>query len=87
MYGGHERHNSKPVGNDDLKKFLDAEGRLEHPNELRHAIYEGGIEPSCRKIIWRHLLNIFPANFNSFERMAYLKEVSEKYEKYEKRFS
>ncbi len=86
MYGGHERNSSKPVGNDDLKKFLDLEGRLEHPNELRHAIYEGGVEPAFRKVIWRHLLNIFPTNMTSFERIEYLKEVSIKYEKYANRY-
>ncbi len=81
MYGGNERRDFKPIGNDDLKKFLDAEGRLKHPNELRQAIYEGGIEPLSRKVIWRHLLNIFGTDMTSLDRVEYLKEVSIKYEK------
>ena len=81
MYGGHERHTSKPVGEDDLTLFLDTEGRLVHANELRQAIYEGGIEPSCRRVVWRHLLNIFPMNMTTFERAEYLNEVSREYEK------
>jgi len=79
--GGHERHSSKPVGEGDLKRFLDSEGRLIYANELRQAIYEGGVEPSFRKIIWRHLLNIFPINITSRERIEYLKVVSNRYEK------
>ncbi|CAF0848812.1 unnamed protein product [Rotaria sp. Silwood1] len=81
MYGGRERHGSKPVDENDFKKFLDSEGRLIHTNELRQAIYEGGVEPSFRKIIWRHLLNIFPINMTSSERVEYLKDVSIEYEK------
>lgn len=81
MYGGHERHSSKPVGEGDLKKFMDSEGRLVHGNELRQAIYERGVDPPFRKIIWRHLLNAFPVNMTSMERIEYLKDVSSKYEK------
>jgi hypothetical protein len=82
MYGGQERNNSKPVDNDDLKKFLDSEGRLEHPHDLRQAIYEGGVEPSCRNAAWRHLLNICPTKMTTLERNDYLNEVSIQYEKY-----
>ncbi len=82
MYGGQERSNSKPVDNDDLKKFLDSEGRLEHPHDLRQAIYEGGVEPSCRNAAWRHLLNICPRDMTTFERNDYLNGVSIQYEKY-----
>lgn len=82
MYGGHERHGSKPVGEEDYKKFLDHEGRLIDASGLRKAIYERGVQPTCRKIIWRHLLNIFPVNMTSSERAEYLQDVSIKYEKY-----
>lgn len=81
MYGGHDRLCSKPVGENDFKKFLDTDGRLVHANELRQAIYEGGIEPSFRKVVWRHLLNIFPSHMKSFERIEYLNEVSRSYDK------
>jgi hypothetical protein len=82
MYGGHERHGSKPLCESDLTKFFDSEGRLDHANEFRQAIYESGVEPSCRKVVWRYLLNIFPINLTSHERNEYLKDVSIKYEKY-----
>ncbi len=84
MYGGHERHSSRPVNKVDFKKFLDCDGRLQRANELRQAIYEGGIEPSYRRVVWRHLLNIFPIQMTSLERIDYLKDVAAKYEKYVK---
>jgi hypothetical protein len=79
MYGGNERRNSKPIGEGDMKKFLDNEGRLINVNELRQAIYEGGVESSYRKIVWRHLLNIFPSNMTGLERIDYLKCIEIKY--------
>ncbi len=79
MYGGNERRNCKPVGDGDMKKFLDNEGRLINVNELRQAIYEGGVEPSYRKVVWRHLLNIFPPNMTGLERIDYLKCIEIKY--------
>ena len=56
--------------------------RLAHAHDLRQAIYEGGIEPSARYTVWRHLLNIFPTTMTTMERNEYLKEVSSTYEKY-----
>jgi hypothetical protein len=79
MYGGAERRNSKPVGDGDMKRFLDNKGRLININELRQAIYEGGVEPSYRKVVWRHLLNIFPLNMTGLERIDYLKCIEIKY--------
>ncbi|CAF1638831.1 unnamed protein product, partial [Adineta ricciae] len=81
MYGGHERHSAKPVSEDSFEKYIDSEGRLIYANELRQAIYEGGVEPSFRKIVWQYLLNIFPGDMASKERIEYLKDVSNKYEK------
>ena len=82
MYGGHERHSAKPVTEDSFKTYIDSEERLIYANELRQAIYEGGVEPSYRKIVWQYLLNIFPGDMASKERIEYLKDVSNKYEKY-----
>jgi len=79
MYGGNVRHSSKPVGDGDMRKFLDSEGRLIQVNELRQAVYEGGVEPSYRKVVWRHLLNIFPPNITGLERIDYLKCIEIKY--------
>lgn len=79
MYRGNDRRNLKPVGDGDMKRFLDNDGRLINGNELRQAIYDAGIEPSYRKIVWRHLLNIFPLNMTGLERIDYLKCIDIKY--------
>ncbi|CAF1345678.1 unnamed protein product [Rotaria sordida] len=87
MYGGNERRSSKPVSDSDMKKFLDCEGRLIHVNELRQAIFEGGVEPPYRKVVWRHLLNIFPADMTGLDRIDYLKCIEIKYKKLKKRWT
>ncbi|CAF2746620.1 unnamed protein product [Rotaria sp. Silwood2] len=87
MYGGSERRSSKPVNDSDMKKFLDNEGRLIYINELRQAIFEGGVEPSYRKVVWRHLLNIFPPNITGLERIDYLKCIEIKYKTLKKRWT
>ncbi|CAF0917215.1 unnamed protein product [Adineta ricciae] len=87
MYGGNERRCSKPVGDGDMRKFLDSEGRLIYVNELRQAIFEGGVEPAYRKVVWRHLLNIFPLNITGLERIDYLKCIDIKYKTLKKRWT
>lgn len=79
MYGGNDRRHSRPINNSDMKKFLDCEGRLVYVDELRQAIFEGGVEPSFRKVVWRHLLNVFPTNMTGLERIEYLRSVDVKY--------
>ena len=81
MYGGQDRSNPKPVNDEIVKKFFDAEGRLEHPHDFRQAVYEGGVEPSCRKNIWCHILNIWPIDMTHWDRKEYLEEVASKYER------
>jgi len=41
MYGANDRRNLCAIGEGDLHRFLDTEGRLIHANELRQAIYDG----------------------------------------------
>lgn len=82
MSGGNDRRHLKPIGETDIKKYMDNEARLIYVNEFRRAVYEAGVEPSFRKIVWRHLLNIFPLNQTGVERINYLKYVQMKYETY-----
>lgn len=81
MYGGHERRSAKPVHEVDFKRYFDQDGRLIYANELRQAIYEGGIEPSIRKIVWRYLLNIYPSHADVQKQIEYIEEVKSIYEK------
>lgn len=51
------------------------------PEELRLSIYQGGIEASLRRVVWRHLLNIFPAGLSGKERFDYMKTKENEYYK------
>ncbi|XP_002738793.1 TBC1 domain family member 25-like [Saccoglossus kowalevskii] len=68
-----------PLSDADFHKFLDQQGRLVRPGEFRLHVYHGGIEPSLRKVAWRHLLNIFPDGMTGEERFYYLKRKANEY--------
>lgn len=51
------------------------------PEELRLSIYQGGVESSLRRVVWRHLLNIFPAGLSGKERFDYMKTKENEYYK------
>lgn len=72
----------KPAMTDmEFHNYLDPNGHLIRPQELRLSIYQGGIESSLRKVVWRHLLNIFPDNMSGKERYDYLKRKELEYYK------
>ncbi|XP_013412563.2 TBC1 domain family member 25-like isoform X2 [Lingula anatina] len=70
-----------PMGDKELQNFLDSDGCLLNPQEFRFSVYQGGVEPSLRKVVWRHLLNVFPDGLSGKERMSYLKKKSQEYYK------
>ncbi|CAI9739952.1 Hypothetical predicted protein [Octopus vulgaris] len=77
----------KPAMTDmEFHNYLDVDGHLIRPQELRLSIYQGGIEPSLRKVVWRHLLNIFPDNMSGKERYDYLKRKEQEYYKVRKQW-
>ncbi|ERL84119.1 hypothetical protein D910_01468, partial [Dendroctonus ponderosae] len=65
----------------EFRKFCDAVGQIVHAKELRSVIYYGGIEPSLRKVVWKHLLNVYPEGMSGRERMDYIKKKAAEYEK------
>ncbi|XP_074644682.1 TBC1 domain family member 25-like [Tubulanus polymorphus] len=68
-----------PMGDAEFHTFLDGDGRLMHQQALRLSVYRGGVEPSLRRVVWRHLLNLFPEALTGQERFAFLKAKSEEY--------
>ncbi|KAH8009100.1 hypothetical protein HPB51_010290 [Rhipicephalus microplus] len=49
--GGSQKQATEcPVGDREFRACLDDEGRLLKPQELRLAVYKGGVEPSLRKV-------------------------------------
>ena len=39
---------------------MDNVGELVRPRELRIVVYKGGVEPALRKVVWKHLLGVYP---------------------------
>ncbi|GAB6020028.1 hypothetical protein CHUAL_002776 [Chamberlinius hualienensis] len=70
-----------PMNDDEFHNFLDSDGRLVRPNELRLSIYKGGLESGLRKVVWKHILNVYPDGLSGAERVAYIKRLSKEYYK------
>ena len=69
-----------PLSDKEFRSFLDNVGELISPRELRLVIYQGGIEPQLRKVVWKHLLGVYPSGLNGKERLEYMKTKSNEYE-------
>ena len=63
----------------EFRNFQDAVGCLIQPQQFRLAVYQAGVETSLRRVVWRHLLNIYPDNMTGRERFDYLKKKSNEY--------
>ena len=68
-----------PMSDMEFHNYLDNAGHMVRPNEFRLSIYQGGIEASLRRVAWRHLLNIYPADMSANERYTYMKRKEEEY--------
>ncbi|CAL4124497.1 unnamed protein product [Meganyctiphanes norvegica] len=73
-----------PLTDAEFQKMLDRVGQLAHPKELRLCVYLGGLEPSLRKVVWKHLLNVYPEGLTGRERMEYMKKKTQEYEQLKK---
>lgn len=54
------RSPKSPMSDQEFRTYMDSNGRMTGEREFRDSIYQGGVEPSLRKVTWRHLLNVFP---------------------------
>ncbi|XP_021239096.1 TBC1 domain family member 25 [Numida meleagris] len=68
-----------PLSDADLRSYLGPGGRLLRPHDLRLHVYHGGVEPGLRKVVWRYLLNVFPAGLSGQERLAHLRRKADEY--------
>ncbi|XP_044008685.1 TBC1 domain family member 25 isoform X2 [Aphidius gifuensis] len=69
-----------PLTDAEFRRFLDPIGQVIHSKELRAVIYFGGIEPSLRKVVWKHILNVYPDGMSGKERMDYMKKKAHEYQ-------
>lgn len=68
-----------PLSDNEFRAFLDAVGQITNPTKLREVIYCGGIDPSLRKVVWKHILNVYPEGMTGKERMDYIKMKANEY--------
>ncbi|ESN95106.1 hypothetical protein HELRODRAFT_87093 [Helobdella robusta] len=73
---------SSPLSDGDFRSFQSPVGVLIEQNKFRLAgVYQGGVECSLRKVVWRHLLNVYPHDMTGKERIDYLNTKSKDYYK------
>ncbi|CAD7086365.1 unnamed protein product [Hermetia illucens] len=68
-----------PLCDSEFRNFLDSVGQILYPNELRKVIFAGGIDPSLRRVVWKHILNVYPNGMTGRERMDYMKRKAAEY--------
>ncbi|KAG8179371.1 hypothetical protein JTE90_012069 [Oedothorax gibbosus] len=61
-----------PMSEDIFNSLMDPEGRITNARRLHLAAFSGGVEPSMRPVVWKHLLNVYPAGMTTRDRRAYL---------------
>ncbi|KAG8223875.1 hypothetical protein J437_LFUL005439 [Ladona fulva] len=69
-----------PLTDAEFRTFLGPLGQLTRGRELRAVVHLGGMEPSLRKVVWKHILNVYPEGMTGKERMDYMKKKSYEYE-------
>ncbi|XP_038603774.1 TBC1 domain family member 25 [Tachyglossus aculeatus] len=79
-YGEDIKPFKPPLTDTEFHTYLNHEGQLTRPEELRLRIYHGGVEPSLRKVVWRYLLNVYPDGLTGQERMDYMKRKTREYD-------
>ncbi|XP_059524265.1 TBC1 domain family member 25-like [Myotis daubentonii] len=70
-----------PLSEAEFHAYLHPDGRLSRPAQLRLRIYQGGVAPSLRGVVWQHLLNVLPARLTARQRAAYVSSKSREYER------
>ncbi|CAO1346858.1 unnamed protein product [Diamesa hyperborea] len=68
-----------PLTDNEFRYYCDSVGQIIHQNELRKVIYSGGIDGSLRRVVWKHILNVYPGGLTGKERMDYIKRKSMEY--------
>ncbi|KAI3357333.1 hypothetical protein L3Q82_015489, partial [Scortum barcoo] len=79
-YGEEIKPFKPPLSDAEFHSYLNGQGQLTRPEELRLRIYHGGVEPSLRKVVWRYLLNVYPDGLSGQERMDYMKRKTREYD-------
>lgn len=68
-----------PLSDVEFRRYLDQTGILLYPRELRFACFHGGVEASLRKVVWKHLLNVYPEGLTGNGRIDYIRKKAKEY--------
>ncbi|TRY76589.1 hypothetical protein TCAL_00110 [Tigriopus californicus] len=77
---GSQTRDPASVSDQDFGKFLNKVGELSQPKELRLAVFQSGIEPPLRKVLWKHLLGVYPNGLTGRQRVDFIKQKCAEYE-------
>lgn len=69
----------QPLSDAEFRSFLDSVGQIVQGKNLRKVIYSGGIDPSLRRVVWKHILNVYPDGMTGRQRMDYMKRKAAEY--------
>lgn len=68
-----------PLNDNQFRNFLDSEGKIKCARELRISVYRRGVEHSLRRVVWKHLLNVYPSGLTGQQRIDFMKLKCETY--------
>lgn len=68
-----------PLSEKQYLKYLHPDGRIKCLRELRLAVYRRGVESSLRSTVWKHLLNVYPSNLTSEQRVRFVQQKADQY--------
>ena len=54
------KSSSPPLSEIEFRSYLNKVGEVVKPKDLRLVVYQRGADPALRKVLWKHLLGIYP---------------------------
>ncbi|XP_069047925.1 TBC1 domain family member 17 [Lepisosteus oculatus] len=64
---------------DKWEEFMDGEGRVQNPQQIKEMIFRGGISPALRKEAWKFLLGFYPWDSTVKQREDILRQKTDEY--------
>ncbi|XP_033230728.1 TBC1 domain family member 15 isoform X2 [Belonocnema kinseyi] len=68
-----------PLSQEQWDKYKDSMGRITNPEAVKEIIFRGGISPSLRYEVWKFLLNYYPWDSTSIDRLELKKKKTDEY--------
>lgn len=69
----------QPLSDAEFRSFCDSVGQIVQAQNLRKVVYNGGIDPGLRRVVWKHILNVYPDGMTGLQRMEYMKQKAAEY--------